>query len=340
MTVEDARYSYSSDKNRLLLLALAEAWGSNCYWCRKPKTFRDLQIDHILPRNPRGGRVPEVDVDATANLAPICGSCNQEKSNGEFEDAPRFDAARKRAAELVPQVERNLVRFRKDASVVKALLAVTAADLESDDVAESVESFGALIMPVFRERFPQVLDAPYTKDYTVERPPMELHGQRIRLPEERSVVELDAQSRRALVILEDVLEISMEDAFDEVRAHFGGDIDEQVKEWLRSAEMHQYRRASLYERPRANTIGVYVHELRHAEAEVTLTGELDGSFAADVEDYEPDPGHDWSWDRRAEFDFAGEFSITMSREGITDAWVSLGEPEENHWRTPSLRYDD
>jgi hypothetical protein len=50
---------------------------------------------------------------------------------------------------------------------------------------------------------------------------------------------------RALVILEDVLEVSMEDTFDEVRAHFGGDIDEQVKEWLRSAEMHQYRRASL-----------------------------------------------------------------------------------------------
>lgn len=45
---------------------------SKRYWCRKPKTFRDLQIDHFVPRNPRGGPDLNIDVDGPANLAPIC----------------------------------------------------------------------------------------------------------------------------------------------------------------------------------------------------------------------------------------------------------------------------
>lgn len=51
---DDARYSYSSERNRLLLLAMVHAWGNKCYWCRTPKTFRHLEIDHIAPRSPRG----------------------------------------------------------------------------------------------------------------------------------------------------------------------------------------------------------------------------------------------------------------------------------------------
>ncbi|MDT5215876.1 MAG: hypothetical protein QOK18_4115 [Mycobacterium sp.] len=85
---DDARYSYSSERNRLLLLAMVHAWGNKCYWCRTPKTFRHLEIDHIAPRSPRGDLDPAFDVDAAENLAPICGPCNKEKSNGEFQDAP------------------------------------------------------------------------------------------------------------------------------------------------------------------------------------------------------------------------------------------------------------
>lgn len=337
---EEARYSYSSDRNRLLLLALVQAWGDKCYWCRTPKTFRDLEIDHIVPRNPRGEADPDFDVDAAENLAPICGACNVEKSNREFDDAPRVDAVRKAAVEAAPKVRRNLARFYKNDAVVKALLAVTAADLANPDVAESIAAFGAAIVPVFRESFPEILTATYTRDYTVRHPPVEFRGHTYQPPEERSIVELDAEGQRALIILEDVMGVSMVDAIDDVRRSVGDDINDYVKEWLRRAEMQQYRRTSLYERPSANHIGVYVRELRYSDGDVTLTGELDATFSADVEEDDPDPDRDWSTDRRVEFDIAGDFSLTYTDGEVTDAWVVTNEPEENPWRSPSFRYDD
>ena len=64
---------------------------------------------------------------------------------------------------------------------------------------------------------------------------------------------------------------------------------------------------------------------------MTLTGELEGSFTAEIEEDDPDPER-WSRSRRADFDFAGEFSATYSRDGLIDAWVYVGEPDENEWR--------
>ncbi|MFV8137400.1 HNH endonuclease [Mycolicibacterium senegalense] len=328
---EEARYSYSSEKNRLLLVALAEAWGMKCYWCKTPKLFRDLQIDHMIPRNPRGGTDLGFDVDAAANLAPICGPCNQEKNNGKFEEAPRFDAACTRAADLAPTVQRNLTRIYKDANVVKALLAVTAADLESEDVAESIAAFGAVIMPIFREKFPEVVDAEYTKDYTRRYPPVEVDGRRYQVPEERAFVQLDAEGQRALVILEDVLGLPMPAVLHEIRTYFDDDIENEVKQWLRRAESRQYRRADLDRRPRSNQIGVYIYEMRYANDQVTLTGELEGSFTASVEDNDRDL-EDWTPSRHADFDFIGPFEATYSREGLIDAYIDIGEPEENRWR--------
>jgi hypothetical protein len=208
---------------------MVHAWGNKCYWCRTPKTFRHLEIDHIAPRSPRGDLDPAFDVDAAENLAPICGPCNKEKSNGEFQDAPRVDATRKAAVEAAPKVRRNLERFYKDDAVVKALLAVTVADLASPDAAEAITAFGMAIMPVFRESFPEILAAPYTRDYTVRRPTMNIQGREVEIPEDRSIAELDAQGQRAVVILEDVMGISMVDAIDNVRRAIGDDIEEQIQ---------------------------------------------------------------------------------------------------------------
>lgn len=341
MTTVEARYSYSSDRNRLLLLALVQAWGGKCYWCKTPKTFRDLEIDHIAPRNPRGGADPGFDVDAAANLAPICGACNQEKGNGEFDNAPRFDAVRKRAAELAARVQQNLDRFRKDDSVVKALLAVTAADLESEAVAESVESFGEVIMPVFREKFPHILDAPYTKDYTVRQPPVEVDGRLVRAAEEHSTVDLDTMSRRALVVLEDVLEISTPDAFNEIRRVLGYKIDDEVEEWVQSGGDGRYAGGELEDHPSWSPIHVYVHEIRYTNGAVMWNGELEGTFSADVGEHPIESG--WPSTRRsADFDFAVEFSATFSQEGLVDTWMDTIEPDENEWlqRVRMIPFED
>ncbi|MGW4089837.1 hypothetical protein [Nocardia sp. NPDC004750] len=87
----------------------------------------------------------------------ICGPCNQEK----YWNIPRIASVIKAAADAAPKVQRHLTRFRANDSIVRALLAVTAADLGNNEVADSVAAFGAVILPVFRERFPQILDAPY-----------------------------------------------------------------------------------------------------------------------------------------------------------------------------------
>lgn len=328
---EEARYSYSSEKNRLLLLALVQAWGDKCYWCRTPKTFRDLEIDHIVPRNPRGGADPDFDVDAAENLAPICGACNVEKSNKEFDDAPRVDAVRKAAVEAAPKVRRNLARFYKNDAVVKALLAVTAADLANPDVAESIAAFGAAIVPVFRESFPEILTATYTRDYTVRRPPVEFRGHTYQPPEERSTVELDAQGQRVLVILEDVMGLAMVDAIDSVRRAIEDDIEAQVDRWFRDGMDGRYANASRDERPSSNPIGISVSELRYEDGSVILSGEFDGTFIAEIEEYDPDPER-WTSYRKADFDFTGDFQVTFTGEDVTDFWVETAEPYENEWR--------
>lgn len=335
---EDARYSRSSERNRLLLLAMAQAWGNKCYWCRTPKTFRDLEIDHIAPRNPRGDADPGFDVDAAENLAPICGPCNKEKSNGEFQDAPRIDAMRKTAVGAAPKVRRNLERFYKNDTVVKALLAVTVADLASPDVAEAITAFGMAIMPVFRESFPEILNAPYTRDYTVQRPTMIIRGQEVELPEEQSIAELDAQGQRAVVILEDVMGISMVDAIDNVRRAIGDDIEEQVDRWLRNGMDGRYANASRDEHPSSNPIGIAVSELRYEDGGVIFSGEFDGTFITEIEEYDPDPER-WTTYRKADFDFTGDFSVTLTGEDVTDVWVVTAEPYENEWRGRASRME-
>ncbi|MBF6302295.1 HNH endonuclease [Nocardia amamiensis] len=342
MTTDDARYSHSSPThNRLLLLALVQAWGHKCYWCKTPTTFRGLQIDHIVPRNPASGPVGDLglgadfDVDAAANLAPICGPCNQEKNNDEYWNIPRIASVIKAAADAVPRVQRHLTRFRANDSVVRALLAVTAADLGNDEVADSVAEFGAVILPVFRERFPQILDAPYWQDYTERRPVVEFEGRRVQLPEERSMIEWDVTSRRALVILEDVLDTPIVYALGCVRDEVRERVDDEVDHWIRYGTANRFRDTQAWQQPSSNPIGLYVRELRYVNGEVQITGDLEGTFTAhieeDVEDREWWEPHTTS--RYADFDFSGEFSATFSREeGITDASVYVSEPTENQWQ--------
>jgi hypothetical protein len=337
MTTADARYSHSSgDHNRLLLLALVQAWGNKCYWCRTPTSFRDLQIDHIIPKKPHGGGTADFDVDGPANLAPICGPCNQEKGNRDYRDDPRIASQMRAAATAAPKVQGNLVRFHKDGAVVQALLAVTAADVESEDVAEALESFGALILPVFRQKFPQILDAPYTQAYTRRRPPVVFEGRQVQLPQEQLLVELDVQSRRALIVLEDVLDIPMLSALNDIQGYFATDIDEQVKSLVRRGKGGRYSDADVEDRPSSNPIGVYVYDLRYSNGEVTLTGALDGVFAAH---FEEDAGVDFeelgrpTTSRSAYFDFIGHFSVTYSRDGLIDAHVDVdADLDEVSWR--------
>lgn len=341
--VLDARYSYSAEGNRLLLLALVEAWGNKCYWCRTPKTFRDLQIDHIVPRNPRSGWDPHFDVDAAENLAPICGPCNTEKSNGEYQGAPRVDAIREAAVKAAPEVRRNFERFHKDSAVMKALLAVTAADLASPDVAEAITAFGMAIMPIFRESFPQLITAEYTQNYTVRPPTLPIQGREFEPPDERSLVRFDAQGQRALIVLEDVMGIPMPEAIDDVRRSIEGAIDEQIDRCFHDGMEGRYTFARRVEHTSSNPIDISVSSLRYGEDGVVFSGHFNGFFFAEVIQDRPDPepelnlGQSLGTLRKADFNVEGGFSTTLTRKGVTDGWVVTLEPEENPWRDRTLR---
>ncbi|WHU47069.1 HNH endonuclease [Gordonia sp. L191] len=222
----DARYSNtSSDHNRLLLLALTEAWGSKCYWCRTPKLFRELQIDHIVPRRPREAATTVFDLDAVENLAPICGPCNQEKANEVYQHAPRVESQLKRARSRAETVQRNLDRFRRDTHITKVLLAITAADVADEAAAGAIKALGRVVLNVLRSRFPDLLDASYVEDYTTHHPPIEYEGRTYQRTDGVSVVELDGRSRRVAVVLEDVFGLSLRYALDTVREEVRGDID-------------------------------------------------------------------------------------------------------------------
>ncbi|WP_410814913.1 HNH endonuclease [Micromonospora sp. 067-2] len=91
--VDDVRYRPGGD-NGLLRHVLFEEWQSRCYWCETPMLFATVEIDHILPHTVTAAHLMELigqhdlaadfDVHAPANLAPICGPCNREKSNNRF----------------------------------------------------------------------------------------------------------------------------------------------------------------------------------------------------------------------------------------------------------------
>jgi hypothetical protein len=171
---------------------------------------------------------------------------------------------------------------------------------------------------------------------------MNIQGREVEIPEERSIAELDAQGQRAVVILEDVMGISMVDAIDNVRRAIGDDIEEQIDRWLRNGMDGRYANASRDERPSSNPIGISVSDLRYEDGGVILSGEFDGTFMAEIEEYDPDP-ECWTTYRKADFDFTGDFSVTFTGEDVTDVWVVTAEPDENEWRGRALRmqfYDE
>ncbi|MGW4089838.1 hypothetical protein [Nocardia sp. NPDC004750] len=148
------------------------------------------------------------------------------------------------------------------------------------------------------------------------------------------MIEWDVTSRRALVILEDVLDTPIAYALDCVRDQVRERVGDEVDHWIRYSTANRFRDTQAWRQPSSNPIGLYVHELRYVNSKVRLTGGLEGTFTAHIEEDVDD--REW-WEphttsRYADFDFTGEFSATFSREGITDASVYVSEPTENQWQ--------
>jgi hypothetical protein len=122
-----------SDATRL---ALFLAWGQRCVWCKLPLTFRDMEVEHLIPKSladekltavlTQHGLPDDYDLYATANLAPSCGGCNSGKGARLPPDTPIVSLLLELARERAPKIEADAQAFATQQKVDVALGVIMA----------------------------------------------------------------------------------------------------------------------------------------------------------------------------------------------------------------------
>jgi hypothetical protein len=117
-------------------LAIFEAWGGKCQWCKKPITYRDMEIDHILPAAAESDTLDRLlemhglpegyDLQATYNLICSCRTCNRYKSDRTPPDAPIIRTVLGDAIKRAPIVEKHIIDFGKRNKLEKLLASLDA----------------------------------------------------------------------------------------------------------------------------------------------------------------------------------------------------------------------
>lgn len=117
-------------------LAIYEAWGGKCQWCKKRIMYPDMEIDHIIPATADGetfarllqmhGLPADYDLQATRNLICSCKTCNRYKSDRTPSDAPVIRAVLDDAARRAPIVEKYIADFTKRNKLEKLLASLDA----------------------------------------------------------------------------------------------------------------------------------------------------------------------------------------------------------------------
>ncbi|WP_194834865.1 HNH endonuclease [Nocardia sp. XZ_19_369] len=147
-----------SKSNKILRLALLNAWGATCYWCGQPRQFSQVEIDHVIPRSLSKAKQDQLveqllgpaavrgyEVDAPYNLGPICPSpCNREKSASLY-SAPRFVDILKRTKKKVSQVENFIEKYKAAGRAAEALALVVSADLSDSSFSDALVEFAPLL---------------------------------------------------------------------------------------------------------------------------------------------------------------------------------------------------
>ncbi len=201
--------------NRVLRLALWEAWGSKCYWCSKPVELNVTQIDHIIPQDVSELRLHELwssyslpidfDIHDPHNLAPICIPCNgvESKGNATYE-APivmtRLKTAEKRRSTVIARVQ----KFGQSGKVAEHLLQASMADLSDPDIRQEFMDHAPAVVQILAMTDQGLGD--YHSFRLVEVAVWEEVGNYQRVD-----VALDGRGRTAVALLEEVCESTLDD---------------------------------------------------------------------------------------------------------------------------------
>lgn len=332
MTAEFRYRPGNPDENAVLRLALWEAWGYRCYWCRQPRDFSVIDIDHIIPQKEGTQAVDagllrqyvttdtqaqDFELHAVYNLGPICRGCNVEKSDALFAGAPRFMSVLDKARWLWPRVETLVRSFRRANVVTKAMLAVSIADLSDPGSKQALMELGPLVVNRLRSIAPDVLSAPSNYDFS----DADLDDF------QRVSVTLDEPSRRAKVILEDVYDSNVDDALRAcVRA-----LVEAIEKHLQNDIYHQFEeRGHLYPDVGevAGRILIEIDKLAFDAGDRTFAiggrFEADGSAMVGVVAPQTDSGTAWP---QGYADVEGSFRVPFWPDILEALGVEVGDVE-------------
>jgi 5-methylcytosine-specific restriction endonuclease McrA len=125
-----------SDTDRF---AIFLTWGQQCVWCKRPLTFREMEIDHLIPKSLNDYELAEAlalhglpetyAVESKSNLAPSCHICNQNKARRLPPAAPAMTLLLETAKKLESEVEKRATSFaaRKGLDHALGVVLATAA---------------------------------------------------------------------------------------------------------------------------------------------------------------------------------------------------------------------
>ncbi|MGC4795718.1 hypothetical protein ACLQ3H_16595 [Micromonospora saelicesensis] len=212
----------------------------------------------IIPNSTPAARLEELvtlynlpagfDLQDPQNLAPICGPCNTEKSNGDFLDAPitlsKLRLAAHRASRVIAQVE----DYYRASAVAHHLVAAAASDLSRPQSRGEFLQFAQAIVQIMAQLDEGSIDFQAVRELRVDVGDGDFLLTR---------VNLDGRGRTAQAIIEAICGCSLADALGEGLAQLLSQavIDAQ-------AELSDRRRAT-------DSVGSVVLTL--AIANVTLT---------------------------------------------------------------------
>lgn len=120
-----------------LRLALFDVWGQSCRWCRRPLTYAEMEVDHLIPKSLTGsalgdalaqhGLPADYDLDATVNLVPSCRPCNGLKGSRPPPTAPIIATLLEMARRRAPKAEALATSFAGQRELDRALGVIRAA---------------------------------------------------------------------------------------------------------------------------------------------------------------------------------------------------------------------
>ncbi len=273
--------------NRVLRLALWEAWDSKCYWCTKPLEFSVSEIDHIIPKNVTEadlarlkaayGLRADFDLQDPRNLAPICRPCNGVggKSNSTRQAGVTMNYLAS-AEKFRPAVLKRVQNFGRSGKVAAHLLEAATADLSQPDIRREFLDTAPAVVQVLAMTDQGIGDYRSFREAEVCVDDEEGLWQRID-------VALDDRGRLTIALLENLCAAELEDVLQDPVVQLIQEIRSRVTAGFESMETGDPITAGP---PTSDFITLNIDSLdfrRYAgQVEFTFQGAFEAGFAASV----------------------------------------------------------